>query len=235
MKTINRIISKTTSSATIRWFGISRKLLNCTGKVTQREQLDESKYADNWNATLPTVKAVNRILALPGVLELVIRPYEINVEIAAVFSWDDLQAEIITILKEVYFADINVTIVNATNASLSPECINRILYKNTKSPTVRWYGVSTKLLNCTGKVNQTEPVNESEYTDNWNFTQQTASASNRLLALPGVLELIVRPYEINVSIAAVFNWDDLHESIITILKQVYFADVWVDIAEAGQE
>jgi hypothetical protein len=147
MKTINRIISKTTNSDTVRLFGISQKLLNCTHKVIQSEQLDESKYADNWNFTLPTVKAANRILALPGVLELEVRPYEINVEIAAVFSWDDLQAEIISILKEVYFADIDVTII--ISADPSPENINRIPHKNTKSPKASWYDTFTKLLENT--------------------------------------------------------------------------------------
>ncbi|MBX9694845.1 MAG: hypothetical protein K2Z81_20825, partial [Cyanobacteria bacterium] len=48
-------------------------------------------------------------------------------------------------------------------------------------------------------------------------------------AIKGVLKTITRQYEINIHIAASFNWEEVHEQIIRILRNVYFGGGEVEI------
>lgn len=113
MKDIKRIRAIPTRSEHVRCYGISAKLsnpgnletyaINATSRPidplpgTEAEQQQQT-------ATITTLKVINALLTIPGVTSVRVRPFEIHVTLAPVFSWDDIQDSIISLLKENYFA-----------------------------------------------------------------------------------------------------------------------------------
>lgn len=117
--------------------------------------------------------------------------------------------------------------------------INRIRFFNPET-CVRVYGISRELTNRKETCYVENPVvltEEKPYHDGWNATKETVDVINRMLALPGVLRLDFAPYQMQVTLAAVFNWKDVHEDILEIIKEVYFSGVQdiedIEVVEAS--
>lgn len=114
--------------------------------------------------------------------------------------------------------------------------INRIRFSNIKSSNVRTYGISRELTNrkesCYAE-NTIVLTDEKPYHDGWYATRKTVDVINRIITLPGVLRLDFSAYEMRVTLASVFDWEDIHLDIITIIKEEYFKGVeQIDIEEA---
>lgn len=57
-----------------------------------------------------TTEAVNRILQIPGILKVIVRPYEMLIKLASPFDWTDAQAEIVQVLREVFFVENDLSV-----------------------------------------------------------------------------------------------------------------------------
>lgn len=113
--------------------------------------------------------------------------------------------------------------------------VNRIRFSDTKSPHVRCYGISKAITNRNRSFTADEPhdLQKEPYTDKFCATRETLEVVNRLLALPGVTDLRFHPYEVNVTLASVYDWSDVHEDIVQILKDEYFKSVDVDVQQSS--
>ena len=108
----------------------------------------------------------------------------------------------------------------------------RIRCETTKSRHVRQYGLTVELT----KDGETDieakgplSFSEAERSNHRFFTPATCQAIEQILGVNGVVETITRRFEINVTIAPSFNWDDVHEQIIKILRNVYFGGGDVEV------
>lgn len=112
--------------------------------------------------------------------------------------------------------------------------INRIRPFETKSPRVRRYAVSIRLTKDGGSdVNCREPLTLTrEEMDNHKWL--TPSALLALMAihdLPGIVHSLTRPFEVNITLADAYDWDEVHDDIISAFKTAVFhegTDVTVD-------
>ncbi|MDR3616579.1 MAG: hypothetical protein P4L53_23670 [Candidatus Obscuribacterales bacterium] len=113
--------------------------------------------------------------------------------------------------------------------------INRIRVFDTNSTRTHLYAVSKRLI-------------KSDRDDSRTFTlvdrQRDLSDSSvnsilapdeirimvrELLQIVGVLSVRIRPHEIHIRIAVTFDWEDVHEDVIRIIKTRAFPNVEPDI------
>jgi len=107
--------------------------------------------------------------------------------------------------------------------------IRRIKVVSTTSPNVRVYGVSRQTSTSSFGVQIIRDISEDSKTLQ-RITPETLTVVNQILALSGgILELRVRPFEVEVHKAAVFEWEDVHDDIINILRQAYFPSPEVEV------
>ena len=105
--------------------------------------------------------------------------------------------------------------------------INRIRTCQTTSTQVRIYGISRRVTTQGRKYWATRHSLAQPYTDGEGgslLSREGYEVRNRLLVRPGITQLYFRNYEIQVTLAGVFDWDDVHSEIIEILKEVFFEE-----------
>lgn len=116
--------------------------------------------------------------------------------------------------------------------------INRIRFFATKSDRVRCYGVSRALTQRNDSFTADGPVEmpkDAEEEQRYRATLATCRVVNRLFELPGITHLRFRPYELNVTLSAVYDWSDVHDEIVAILKSEYFDGIDdVSVEERGK-
>lgn len=101
---INRI--RWSISETVGRYHITRPLTNnnVECEAVKPELMNLARpYSDDWNATLESVKVINRLFCIAGITKLHFYPYELQVTLAQAFDWSEVQDEILQILKEEYF------------------------------------------------------------------------------------------------------------------------------------
>lgn len=107
--------------------------------------------------------------------------------------------------------------------------INRIRFSVTKKPQVRSYGISRPITNHNRSFVQRKPVDAADYTDEWNATRESVQVINRIFALPGIKSLNFDTFEIEVTLASVISWIEVHDKIVQILKEEYFKGLEVEV------
>ena len=113
--------------------------------------------------------------------------------------------------------------------------INRIRVFNTNSTRIHLYAVSKRLIKSDRDDARTFTLvdRQRELSDNSvNCTlapDEIRIMVRELLQLVGVLSVRIRPHEIHVRIAVTFDWEDVHEDVIRIIKTRAFPNVEPDV------
>ena len=105
--------------------------------------------------------------------------------------------------------------------------INRIRHYLVPGSHSRAYGVSRVLTNRNESFSETTPIvlsDEAPYSNDFIATRKSIEALNLIFTLPGVLKITFKPYEIIIDLADVFDWSEVHDTIIAIIKDVYFSN-----------
>lgn len=105
--------------------------------------------------------------------------------------------------------------------------INRIRPFETKSPRVRRYAVSIRLtkdgdtdFQCRERARLWREFPH----DDRLLTASALSALTHIHDLPGIVHSLTRPFEINITLADAYNWDEVHDDIINVLKTALFPE-----------
>jgi hypothetical protein len=113
--------------------------------------------------------------------------------------------------------------------------IDRIRVFSTNSTLIHLYAVSKRLIKSDRDDARTFTLvdRQRELSDN-NVNNALAPDEIRimvreLLQLVGVLSVRIRPHEIHVKIAVTFDWEDVHEDVIRIIKTRAFPNVEPDV------
>lgn len=110
--------------------------------------------------------------------------------------------------------------------------IRRIRWFPTESAATRQYCLSVLLTkDCASGICGNAPYQftETEKASHRYFTPETCQAYSRLHDISGVVLSLTMQYEIHITIARAFNWDEVHFQIIDVLKEVYFPGYAVEI------
>lgn len=108
----------------------------------------------------------------------------------------------------------------------------RIRWETTRSHHVRKYGLTVELTRdgeSDIEAKGPQSFSDAERSHHRYFTAATCQAIEQIHAVKGVVETITRRFEINVTIAPSFDWEDVHDGIIKILRNVYFGGGEVDV------
>jgi hypothetical protein len=113
--------------------------------------------------------------------------------------------------------------------------INRIRVFRTNSEHIRLYAVSKRLIKPDRNDSRTLTLIDRQRELSGHDPNSALAPDEirimvrELLELVGVLSVRVRPYEIHVRIAVTFDWEDVHEDVIRIIKTRAFPNVEPDV------
>lgn len=111
--------------------------------------------------------------------------------------------------------------------------ISRIRIFCTSERQVRCYAISQRLTLPDMNGEHTYNLSDIEKLENGSDTFTTSAEVRKtvvdLLKVNGIICILVRPFEINIKIAYVFDWEDVHKEIIRIIETQLFVDREVDV------
>lgn len=232
----DRIRARDTNSKQIRHFGVSERLtaadMNGYHEYCLRD-LDHLK--DGTDKFLDSPQARQTIISLlqtTGVEYVLVRPYEMNVKRAHVMSWNDLDGVILAVLQKELFGDKFVHIDDWTDEhTLNPvPCPKtaRIRIRHTNSREIRHFGVTERLtIGQFPDYITYYPHHVVQLEDGCAQYLNSAEARSTiatLLKTPGVTSVLVRPHEINIGLASVFDWEEFQQEIVETIKTGLFAN-----------
>lgn len=115
---------------------------------------------------------------------------------------------------------------------------NRIRFASSIGSPVRCYAVSSTLTGSTKTIVTYPSISEADLkarTKAGSATAQTVDVIARLHRLPGITHLVIRSTELFVMLESASGWPSIHDEIIKILQEVYFANQLVDIEDRCQK
>ena len=123
--------------------------------------------------------------------------------------------------------------------------INRIRFFNTNSHLVRCYGLSQRITVPHLNGEKTYHLSDmptlrhsgkpSKPLCDFAASDQVRNTIADLLKINGIFWVLVRGFEINVKIENAFDWQDVHEEVIAIMKKHLFANGQVDVQDRTKE
>ncbi len=124
------------------------------------------------------------------------------------------------------------------------ETINRIRFNNTKEPLVRRYGLSQRLTVPKGNGEGSYYLDHIEVLlngeddrgriDNFLLSDEVRRSVAELLQVNGIFWVLVRPFELLIKIEYAFDWSDVEDEVLRIIRSNLFADREVDVQDRTQ-
>jgi len=206
-------------------------IIKFTGKISQNITLGfhapiDSPYLKDSKDDLqklckPLRRAIIGLLKMPGIVRVSVRKYQIILEKANLFTWHELEHQIIKNLTDSFFPHAKDFISIGISLEYNPiRKHTDLLMEVPPNSNVHTYHTRTPLINYFyhSLFTTTKKKNITGYGKLGN------SIAKRLLDIPGIKEISLSLYEIRIEKKEIHNWKEIDKAIIQALKETAFKE-----------
>lgn len=198
----------------IRVFHLDRKI--CNSYISEiGPDLKSKLYLGDAGPISRTI--AKRLYVINGITRLTFSPYEVDVEIGKAFSWKEIEAKVVRILRDVALG-INRHVVSV---SVSKSAKNVPIFVE-KTQNISYRSFNTRHLLSNTKISMWDhpfTTYKGELDDELvELGPLGASLARKLVSIEGVKEIFIKPYEVNVIIGDAFTWESIQPQVVAVLQ-----------------